>query len=69
MHSTLKAFFWKGSVIMDILSWEDAIMGEALVKKEGKKIIVKIIIKKYRKNFWTGKGGKSIFWTGEINCS
>lgn len=36
---------------MDILSREDAIMGEALVKKEGKKIIVKIIIKKYRKNF------------------
>lgn len=36
---------------MGILSWEDAIMVEALVKKEGKKIIVKIIIKKYRKNF------------------
>lgn len=37
MHSTLKAFFWKDSVVMDVLSWEGAIMGGALVKKRGRK--------------------------------
>lgn len=41
------------------------ILWGSISKKEGKKIVKIIIKKKIQKKFWTGKSGKSIFWTRE----